>query len=102
MKIGEIIRDRRMELNMTQEDLAKAVDTTKATVSRWESGEIQKIRESMIRNLCAVLQISPMIFFQREEVLMPDEAKVIDAYRIANEGIRQSVRILLNVKEEET
>ena len=102
MKIGEIIRDRRMELNMTQEDLAKAVDTTKATVSRWESGEIQKIRESMIRKLCAVLQISPMIFFQREEVLMPDEAKVIDAYRIANEGIRQSVRILLNVKEEKT
>ena len=102
MKIGEIIRDRRMELNMTQEDLAKAVDTTKATVSRWESGEIHKIRESMIRRLCAVLQISPMIFFQREEVLMPDEAKVIDAYRIANEGIRPSVRILLNVKEEET
>ena len=37
MTIGDIIKSRRKELNLRQEDLAELVETTKATVSRWES-----------------------------------------------------------------
>ena len=54
MTIGSIIRDRRKELNMTQEDLAIAVGTTKATVSRWESGDIHKMKRSMMAALARV------------------------------------------------
>ena len=100
MTIGEIIRNRRKELGMSQEDLAGAIDTTKATVSRWETGDIHKMKQNMIVALCRVLMLDPELFLQREEVLMPDEAAVIDAYRSAPDGIRMSVRILLNVKEE--
>ena len=101
MTIGEIIRERRKALKMTQEDLARAVNTTKATVSRWETGDIHKMKLPMVEDVCRVLQIDKMLFFQREEVLMPEEAAVIDAYRNANEGIRCSVRILLNIKDVE-
>ena len=101
MTIGEIIRERRKALKMTQEDLARAVSTTKATVSRWETGDIHKMKLPMVEDVCRVLQIDKMLFFQREEVLMPEEAAVIDAYRNANEGIRCSVRILLNIKDVE-
>ena len=99
MTIGSIIRDRRKEFNMTQEDLAVAIGTTKATVSRWESGDIHKMKRSMIASLCRVLQIDPALFFQREEVLFPDEVEVIHAYRIAGEGTKAAVRKLLDVPD---
>ena len=100
MTLGEMIRTKRRELGMSQDDLARYVGTTKATVSRWETGDIHKMKQNMIVNLCRVLMLNPELFLQREEVLMPDEAAVIDAYRSAPDGIRMSVRILLNVKEE--
>ena len=100
MPFEKRLKEARIRKNMTQEDLARAVNTTKATVSRWETGDIHKMKLPMVQEVCRVLQIDTMLFFQREEVLMPDEASVIDAYRNASEGIRQSVRILLGLKDE--
>ena len=99
MTIGDIIRNRRKELNMTQEDVAKAVNTTKATVSRWESGDISKIKNKTMEKLAHVLNMDPMLFLQREEVLMPEEVDVINAYRKADDGTRSAVRKLLDVEE---
>ena len=99
MTIGDIIKSRRKELNLRQEDLAELVETTKATVSRWESGDIGKMKGKYITALSNVLQIDKMIFFQRQEVLLPDEADIIAAYRKAEDGIRASVKKLLDVKE---
>ena len=100
MPFEKRLKEARIRKNMTQEDLARAVNTTKSTVSRWENGDIHKMKLPMVQEVCRVLQIDTMLFFQREEVLMPDEASVIDAYRNASEGIRQSVRILLGLKDE--
>ena len=97
MTIGDIIRNRRKELHMTQEDLGRIVGTTKATVSRWESGDIHKMKESTIRQLCNTLSLDRMLFAQREEVLTQEEADIIDAYRNAGEVIRISVRKLLDM-----
>ena len=95
MTIGEIIRNRRKELNMTQEDLASLVNTTKATVSRWESGDIHKMKRPMMAALAKTLNIDPMIFLQREEVLMPDEERLITAYRQASDEIREAALSML-------
>lgn len=95
MTIGDIIRNRRKELNMTQEDLASLVNTTKATVSRWESGDIHKMKRPMMAALAKTLNIDPMIFLQREEVLMPNEERLIIAYRQASEEIREAALSML-------
>lgn len=99
MTIGDIIRNRRKELKMTQDDVARAVGTTKATVSRWESGDIHKMKRPMIASLARTLQLDPMIFVQREEVLMPEEAEVVHAYRMADDGTKSAVRKLLDIPE---
>lgn len=99
MTLGDIVRNKRIELNMTQEDLAKAVGTTKATVSRWESGDIHKMKRSMIAAVSVVLHLDPLLFFQQEEVLMPDEYRIITAYRAADDGTKSAVRKLLDVPE---
>lgn len=99
MTLGDIVRNRRIELNMTQEDLAKAVGTTKATVSRWESGDIHKMKRSIIAAVSVALHLDPLVFFQQEEVLMPDEYRIITAYRAADDGTKSAVRKLLDVPE---
>lgn len=99
MTLGDIVRNKRIELNMTQEDLAKAVGTTKATVSRWESGDIHKMKRSMIAAVSVALHLDPLLFFQQEEVLMPDEYRIISAYRAADDGTKSAVRKLLDVPE---
>lgn len=38
MAPGEMIREKRKELGMTQSDLAKIIGTDPATISRWETG----------------------------------------------------------------
>ena len=95
MTIGDIIRNRRKELNMTQEDLARILNTTKATVSRWESGDIRKIKRPMIMALENVLQIDAKLFFQRDEVIMPDEERLLTAYRQASDEIRDAALSML-------
>ena len=101
MTIGDIIRESRKKLDITQEDLAKAAGTTKATVSRWESGDIRRMNAEKISAVCNKLQLDERIFFQREEVLYPDEWDIIRAYRNAKPGTRASVRKLLDLGEEQ-
>lgn len=99
MTIGGIIRDRRLEMGYTQLDLAKIVGTTKATISRWESGDIHKMKSSMILAVSRALNLDPLVFLQDEEVLLPDESAVINAYRAADEGTKAAVRKLLDIQE---
>ena len=101
MTIGDIIKNRRKALRMTQEDLAKAVGTTKATVCRWESGNIKKIDVNRIQKVSNVLQLDPQLFFQRTEVLLPEEYDVIIAFRNADNGTRSAVKKLLDLSGEE-
>lgn len=61
MKINDIIKFRRKELNLTLEDISKACDVSVSTVSRWESGDIGDIKRSRIKELCKILKLSPAV-----------------------------------------
>ena len=67
--INNLIKNRRIELGLTQLDIAKATGVTEATVSRWESGHISNMRRSKIAALAKVLQLSPSTLMGIE----PDE-----------------------------
>ena len=97
MTIGEVIKNKRNELGMTQEYIAKTVGTTKATVSRWESGDIGKMKEPMIKAIANTLQLDEWLFVQPHEVLTRDEEKLLASYRKADEGTRSAVKKLLDI-----
>lgn len=56
-KIGQVIHDRRVELKLSMEDVASAMGTTKATVSRWESGIIKTLKTSHLYMLSQILYL---------------------------------------------
>lgn len=67
MEIKDIIKNRRVELHLTLEDVAKCVRVSPATVSRWESGDIANMRRDKIALLSSVLQINPMVLMGWED-----------------------------------
>ena len=67
MEFKDLIRLRRVQLDKTLEAIGKEVGVSKATVQRWESGEIKNIRRDKIAKLAAALQVSPDYILGCEE-----------------------------------
>ena len=59
-EIANKIKARRLELDLTLEDVAKAVGVGRSTVQRWESGLIKNMGRDKIAALAAVLQLDPV------------------------------------------
>ncbi len=57
--LGDRIRDRRLELGLTVDDVAKRLGKNRATVYRYESDEIENFPLAVIAPLADVLQVPP-------------------------------------------
>lgn len=54
------IYEKRKELGLTLEYIAKQVGVSKSTVKKWESGYIKNMRRDKIEKLANALRVSPM------------------------------------------
>lgn len=102
METKEIIRYRRKELGLTMKDVGDACSVSEATVSRWESGEIENMRRDKIQALANILRLDPSVIMGWKEVefhvpLEKEEQELVEAYRRAPEGRRDAVRALLGL-----
>ena len=66
LNIGEKIRNKRKELNLTMLEVAEKTGVSEATVSRWESGDIANMRRDKIVSLASALQVSPSYLMEWE------------------------------------
>ena len=106
------IKNRRMEMGLSQLDVAKYVGVSEATVSRWESGNIANMRRDRIKKLAEVLCVSSDYIINAGfkptfaddidlcEVLPPDEVRLIELYRLADELDKQTIRNILSRYDE--
>ena len=61
MDIKDFIRIRREELKLSMGDLADLCGVSKATISRWESGDIENMKRDKIKALADALRIKPSL-----------------------------------------
>lgn len=59
MKNNNRIKQRRLELSLTLEDVALKVGVNRSTVQRWEAGTISNLGQDKIARLSAALQVTP-------------------------------------------
>lgn len=59
MEFKDKIKNRRAELSLTLEDVAKMVGVSAPTIQRYESGEIKNVRRDKIKLLADALQVTP-------------------------------------------
>lgn len=67
MEIKDKIKQRRLELRLTLEEVAIAVGVAKSTVKKWESGQIASMRQSKIVALARILQVDPTYLIIEDE-----------------------------------
>jgi len=67
MEVKDIIRNRRIEMDMTMKEVADLVGVSEATISRWESGDIANMRRDKIAALANALKLSPAVIMGWED-----------------------------------
>nr|DAT38210.1 MAG TPA: Repressor protein CI [Caudoviricetes sp.] len=70
------LKKRREELNLSQESVAESVGVTKATVSKWEKGDIANMKRDKIALLAKVLKVSPLSILGLEDVSDSDRVMI--------------------------
>lgn len=92
--LGDTIHLLRLEHNMTMEELAQKVGVTKATISRWESGEIQCVRSDRIKKLASVFGMTADELLQnqrKEQHPMPDIQNTMEPIKSSTEKLEKTI-----------
>ena len=86
MTLGEMIRSKREEHNMTQQELAEILHVTRQTVSRWESGSrcpdlflSKKIADTFCISLDELVSSSDVDSYVPKKASIPDIRKILAA-----------------------
>ncbi len=56
---GDVIKRKRKEKGLTQEELGKLLGVNKGAISKWEAGRVQNIKRSKLLQLAKILDVSP-------------------------------------------
>ena len=72
MTIGEAIKNRRKELNMSVDELAKKVGKDRSTIYRYEKGDIENIPMDLLIPIAEALKTSP------KQLIIPEKEWGID------------------------
>lgn len=82
MTIADRIRNRRLELGLSVDDLAKLLNKDRSTVYRYESNYIKTYQPDVMESLAKVLQTTPSYFYgyddsEEQEIPVTSEARIL-------------------------
>lgn len=91
--IGNLIRDRRLELGLSLEDVGKFVGVGKSTVLKWESGKIRNMGIDKVARLSSVLDLPHSVLipsgWDDDTPFTSEEIDLIRLYRGAEDIARK-------------
>ncbi|BCK01648.1 helix-turn-helix domain-containing protein [Anaerocolumna chitinilytica] len=91
MTIGDRIKELREERKITQEELAKYINTTKQTIHKYENNIVTNIPSDKIEKLSEIFSVSPA-FLMGWTTSQKEEVKISPLYEALEK---------LDIKEEE-
>jgi transcriptional regulator with XRE-family HTH domain len=98
MGFKENIKNRRLELNLTLEEVSKRLGISKPTLQRYESGVISNIPFDKIELLAKVLQTMPSKLMGWCEDLNKDERELLNKYNKLDEMGKHTVNVVLEME----
>ena len=110
------VRDRRIELNMTMEDLGNMIGVQRSAINKYEKGQIKNVSFEMFMKLTDALNVAPGYLMDVENVgvngpVVPDprkyvtdsmqsikkENEYIDLDKFKNSSVGDQVKMILEV-----
>ncbi len=66
-KVGNSIKEARKAKGLTQKELAKLLECSHTTISKYEQGEIENMPRPRMQKMAEILEVSPVILFDLAE-----------------------------------
>lgn len=86
--VGDKIKERRIELGMTQEELGNKVGVQRAAINKYEKNIVENIKRSTQEKLAEALGLSPAeLFYSEDEDLQLENIYMSFAKEAQDEGI---------------
>ena len=82
MNVGERIKARRKELNLSVDELAKRLNKNRTTIYRYEKGDIENLPIDALKPLAEILETSPAYLMGWEDEPNEDAATVSDFVKL--------------------
>jgi len=98
MALNERLRQRRLELNLTLEEVAKLINVCKPTIQRYESGAIYNIPYEKVEKLAEVLETTPSWLLGWEDTT--EEREIINKYNQLDDLGKHAINVVLNMEIE--
>lgn len=87
MSMQNKIKERRIALGLTQEDLADKLGLQKSAIAKYESGRVENIKRSVIKKMAAALDCSAVYLLDFDgEQITPQEDQLLKYFRTLNDG----------------
>lgn len=96
MTIGKRIRERRKELKISADELAEKLGKNRATIFRYEKGDIENLPLDILDPIAKILQTTPQYLMGWEEVQKKNDAGTDIVLRLRSDDVFFSVVELLN------
>jgi transcriptional regulator with XRE-family HTH domain len=99
MAFKENLKNRRIELNLTLEDVAKLMNTSKPTIQRYESGVIENVPFDKVEQLADILQTTPSWLLGWEDASLTEEEKaLLEKYNKLDEFGKHTINVVLEME----
>lgn len=79
--IGSRIEERRKQLGMTLDDVARELGVAKSTIQRYEKGTIDKVKLPVIEAIARVISVNPAWICGKTDIMEPPKIRIKDKVR---------------------
>lgn len=86
-EIGKRIQERRKALNISVVDIATYTGLSKATIHRYENGDIRNIKLPVVETIATILNVNPLWLIGKSENLERTDGKTHDICEAINQLI---------------
>ena len=111
MNMSERIKERRIAIGLTQEELGEKLGLKKSAIAKYENGRVENIKRSTIQRLAVILECSPSYLlgfdpeytindFKPIEKIEPQDIELLKAYYNATKDVQDGIRSILGMKKE--
>lgn len=80
MNAGEVIKKLRYEKGLTQNELAERLKVSKASVQKYEQGDVLNLKAEMLRKLCLLFDVPPFVFIF-PELINGEKDRLSEVYK---------------------
>lgn len=88
MEMAERIKERRIAMGFTQEELGNKLGLQKSAIAKYENGRVENIKRSTIANMATILECSPCYLMGWEEnknISLQNVPEIITYYEQLND-----------------